>query len=204
MGDYDGFGLEFAIDGNYYNSISGYNGYWVPESGIFISSGQHTISWSVSDGSSLANAGFLDQVSFSSEYAPVIYNGPLDGTVSNASYNANLAVKLGSNAVLVVQLDGNPAPFVRWYRNGILLTNNANSATLVVTNIQFSDAGYYQLQASNYLGVTTSSSVYVKVYQDTDLQPLSISAPPVVSSGTIIPFVWTVTNTGPATVSGFL
>jgi subtilase family serine protease len=111
-------------------------------------------------------------------------------------------VKLGSNTVLSVQLIGNPSPDIRWYHNGALLTN-ATGVTLTIPNTQFADAGYYQLTASNYLGVATSYSVYVKVYQDTDLQPLSISVPPVVSSSAVLPLVWTVTNTGPASVVSF-
>ena len=199
---YDGFDLTFAIDGNYHDNTSGDNGHWWQETGVPIPPGQHTLSWTATGSTSPLDAGFLDQVSLSADYVPIILSGPVDGTVSNASFNGTIPVGLGSNSVLVVQLEGSPSPTIRWYHNSVLVTN-ATSATLAITNSQFSDAGYYLLTASNYLGTTSSTYVYLRVYQNTDLQPLSLSVPPVVSSSSLVPIVWTVTNTGPAAVSNF-
>ena len=202
LDDYSGFGLEFDVDGYYHAGTSSDNGYWWQETGVTIPPGQHTLSWTAYGGANLTNVGFLDEVSFSTNYLPILSSGPVDGTVPNASFSYTIPVKLGSNTVLVAQVAGNPAPTIRWYHYNVLLTN-VTTATLTITNTQFADAGNYQLTASNYLGVVSSSSVYLKVYQDTDLQPLSLTIPPVVSSSAVIPIVWQVTNTGPATVSGF-
>ena len=187
---YDGFDLEFDLDGNYFDDIGGYGGYWTQETGVIIPPGQHTLAWTAYGGNSLTDAGFLDEVVFTNAVAPQITSGP---------YNSN--VQTGSNIVLTVQLYANPTAVIAWLTNGVAI-HGATNSTLVISNAQLSDAKSYQVIASNYLGVA-SASAFVSVYQPTDLQPLSLTAPPVVSSITLVPLVWTATNTGPATVSGY-
>jgi subtilase family serine protease len=185
-----GINAQFSIDGNDSDDIYGYGGYWTQDKDVVIPPGQHTLTWTAYGGNSLTDAGFLDEVVFTNAVAPQITSGP---------YNSN--VQTGSNIVLTVQLYANPTAVIEWLTNGVAI-HGATNSTLVISNAQLSDAKSYQVIASNYLGVA-SASAFVSVYQPTDLKPLSLTAPPLVSSTTLVPLVWTATNTGPATLSGY-
>ena len=87
--------------------------------------------------------------------------------------------------VIQVQAYGSPTPTFQWYRDSQLITN-ATAATLVVTNAQLPDTGTYSVTVSNPWGSPTAAA-FVKVYVPTDLRPLTLTAPAIISSQTATP-----------------
>ncbi|HWD21184.1 MAG TPA: CARDB domain-containing protein [Verrucomicrobiae bacterium] len=187
--------LDFVVDGNVYDSLYGYDWNWEPDS-FPLPPGNHFLQWrySKNGSTSTGDPGFLDEVSFTNVVAPVITDGPSTQPGNN--------LETGTTLTLVTHLYANPPATIWWLKNGALVPG-ATDSTLIITNLQLSDAGNYQMVASNYLGAAYSPLAFVSIYQPTDLQPLSLTLPPVVTSQTLTPLVWSVTNTGPATVSGY-
>jgi large repetitive protein len=74
----------------------------------------------------------------------------------------NVVRFVGQNASLVTVVTGAPPPFLRWYHNGNLLTNQS-LATLTLTNVGFSHDGQYFLIANNILGSVTSGVANVSI-----------------------------------------
>jgi hypothetical protein len=87
------------------------------------------------------------------QLAPNILNQP-----------TNLTVTAGQTAQFTVEATGISAPAYQWLQNG---TNapyaSANTATLVITNAQTSDAASYSVIVSNAAGSVTSSTVTLQV-----------------------------------------
>ncbi|HTL56951.1 MAG TPA: LamG-like jellyroll fold domain-containing protein [Candidatus Limnocylindrales bacterium] len=83
--------------------------------------------------------------------APVIYLQPRDQ-----------AVAVGQNAVFTVGASGTQPLSYQWSLNGAPLPNSSN-ASLVITNVQLSDAGVYSVVVSNSLGFTMSSNALLTV-----------------------------------------
>ena len=156
--------LDFDLDGENKNSLYG-DSAWAQDGPYTIPPGQHTLSWTVysDDGSNPAAAAVLDEVSITSQYPPFV-SGPVDGNVPGAGYNYQVNNQTGSNSVLVCQVDANPPAVFQWFKNSAAMPGKTN-ATLVITNAQLSDTGYYAMTASNSLGTTTSWSVYLSIYQ---------------------------------------
>jgi hypothetical protein len=82
----------------------------------------------------------------------------------------NLTAQVGSDVLLSAGASGNPAPRYYWYLgapppfgNSLVSTNSS----LVISNVQFVNAGLYTVIASNASGVTPSSSgqAYLSVAQ---------------------------------------
>ena len=72
-------------------------------------------------------------------------------------------VDVGSSFTFSFQTSGGQPLTHLWYRNGVLVaTSLTNSLTL--TNLQLSDAGNYQLVASNSFGTATSSVTSLRIY----------------------------------------
>jgi alpha-tubulin suppressor-like RCC1 family protein len=67
----------------------------------------------------------------------------------------NLIVDAGSTVALGVEATGVPTLNYIWYFNNLRLSD-ANDSTLVLTNIQTTQSGYYQLIVSNLLGNISS------------------------------------------------
>jgi hypothetical protein len=110
-----GFDLEFAIDGGDVDDIWGDTS-WYQDGGPFIiPAGPHTLSWTAfADGDTdPTQAGFLDQVSFISDTAPVITVNPFNQT-NYPGYNVALfaAATNGANSPTTWQWYqvGNPSP----------------------------------------------------------------------------------------------
>jgi pectin methylesterase-like acyl-CoA thioesterase len=69
----------------------------------------------------------------------------------------NQTVIAGTTATLNPTITGVPTPAYQWQTNGVNI-GNANSASLVLTNVQYSQNNYvYSLIASNFVGAVTNS-----------------------------------------------
>jgi hypothetical protein len=116
----------------------------------------------------------------------VIFDPPLPGaTLTNfAHFTTNLAptlvapsasilVGLGQTLTLHVAATSIPELGCQWFCNGAWL-NGATQQTLIITNVSHTNAGWYEMLASNYAGMTLSEPILVTV-----ADPPTIIAPPV-------------------------
>jgi hypothetical protein len=197
---YDGFYVEFDIDGNYQDEIYGDQA-WSPDGPFFPGQGTHTLTWTTyANGDNNPNAAaFLDQVAISNVYPAYVQDVTLNGQSIGLGYHV-LNLLVGTNVVITNEVLGIPPPTYVWYKNNQLLPSQTNN-TLVFTNLQLSDTGYYIFQTHNQFGGITEEDFVINAYLPTDLQPLGLSYPATMSSASYVPFMWTVTNTGPGAVS---
>jgi len=86
----------------------------------------------------------------------------------------------GAVVTLDVIAQGSPPLRYQWRFNGVSILNATNSS-LVLTNIQFSQAGWYSVLVSNALGFAASPEALVKVLRGATLPP--IFNPPFTVSG---------------------
>jgi parallel beta-helix repeat protein len=96
------------------------------------------------------------------------------------SQPASLTVPAGGTAVLSGSATGSLPLTLQWYLNGKALDGDTLSS-LVISNVQATDAGIYQLVASNYWGSTTSTGADLTVTPTPPwfvVQPVSIAAVP--------------------------
>ncbi|HTY86563.1 MAG TPA: LamG-like jellyroll fold domain-containing protein [Candidatus Acidoferrum sp.] len=129
-------------------------------------------------------AGLIDEAS--------VYNRALSSNEIAAIYAAGLSGKcaqplppkilyqplsqvatIGHDVTLTVLASGTPVISYQWTWNGTNM-NNATNATLLLTNVQFSQAGNYAVQISNIAGSTNSSNAV-----------LTVSLPPLPPSGLV-------------------
>ncbi len=75
---------------------------------------------------------------------------------------AGLRANVGAMATLSVTASGNPILKYQWRRDGVALAG-ATRATLVLTNIQFAQAGTYSVRVTNAFGVVVSSNAVLTV-----------------------------------------
>ena len=194
------FGIEFDLDGNNADNMSGDNDWTTSGPYYLLDNNSHSFSWTASANGSTDPGGvaYLDQIAITNIYPPY----PVDMTANGSSVGLGyptINVPLGSNLTMAVLFHANPPATNQWYKNGQRLDGETN-ATLTLTDVQFSDAAQYRFVAINSLGALEEDPI-VKVYKPTDLIPVSITYPAVVSSDSMVPFQWTVTNTGPGDVS---
>ncbi|MGA2221094.1 MAG: glycoside hydrolase family 88 protein [Verrucomicrobiia bacterium] len=88
---------------------------------------------------------------------PVITNQP-----------AGCSINAGQTVTLSVAATGNPAPAYQWQKNGVNVTNGSNvfgatTPTLMLTNVQVTDAGNYTVVVTNLAGSATSTGATVNV-----------------------------------------
>jgi hypothetical protein len=74
----------------------------------------------------------------------------------------SLTVEIGSPLVLEVTVSGEPAPAFQWSRDGSPVSGG-NSRTFTIPAVSLSDAGSYEVSASNALGAATSQPARVTV-----------------------------------------
>jgi hypothetical protein len=102
----------------------------------------------------------------------------------------SLVVVVGSAATFTAQAAGTAPLSLQWRFNGTNLTNGgrvlgANANTLVITNIQFADAGSYTMLVTNSVGSAVSSAA-----------TLTVATPPVIQSQPATVQVLVGTNAG--------
>jgi alpha-tubulin suppressor-like RCC1 family protein len=97
----------------------------------------------------------------------------------------NQSVVVSSNASFATTVSGAQPISFQWYFNNTLLVDGgrisgSTNATLNLANIVTNDAGNYQVVASNFLGVTTSSVAVLTVLvpPTITMQPVGRSVPP--------------------------
>lgn len=80
---------------------------------------------------------------------------------------SNQVVQLGSNATFTVLNDGDTPLYYQWLLNQTnLVAGNTNFPTLLLTNVQLSDAGNYSVIVTNLYGSVTSAPASLVVYTD--------------------------------------
>jgi sugar lactone lactonase YvrE len=78
---------------------------------------------------------------------------------------------IGGSATFSASATGNPAPALKWRKNGVDLVNGANvsgatGTTLTISNVQAGDAGDYVLVATNSAGSATSAAAKLTATAD--------------------------------------
>jgi hypothetical protein len=153
--DGDDFDLEFDVDGNYQADLSGQNSF-VQLSYTNSDSNTHTLSWNANTlgnyGSSPSDAGFLDQVVFTSGIAPVITLNPFNQT----NYP-------GYSVALLAGASGAPAPTWQWYEVGNTnpIPGATNALFIPANSGSNSVAGSYYAMASNIAGAQNTTTALV-------------------------------------------
>ena len=93
------------------------------------------------------------------------------------SQPASQSVAVGSTATFVVSASGTAPLNYQWQFNGGDITN-ATGSSLVLTNVQFANAGTYSVTITNASGSITSSNAVLTVnFPPAAIQVLSGSGP---------------------------
>jgi sugar lactone lactonase YvrE len=89
---------------------------------------------------------------------------------------ANVLAGLGNSAVFTVAASGSELLY-QWRKDGVVLAGNssARSATLILTGLQFGDAGRYDCVVSNRAGSVSSSTAELTVTERAPSRLLNIS-----------------------------
>lgn len=154
-GDFD---YEFDIDGNYADDIAGTWDWYQendPNTGqpYVIPPGQHTLTWTANayDDEDPTEAGFLADVSFVTEVAPVITLNPFSQT-NYPGYPVWLSAAVDTNQIVTWQ----------WYEVGIGAIPGATNSYCTPTNSGTAGvAGDYYAVASNGAGSANTSTAAV-------------------------------------------
>lgn len=85
------------------------------------------------------------------------------GVIVTAASPARNVIATGGSLTLSATVTGTPVPTLQWFRNGRPVTG-ATNATLNLTNVSpGTDAGWYQLKATNQYGTVSSGVMFVIV-----------------------------------------
>ncbi|MBI5387580.1 MAG: immunoglobulin domain-containing protein [Verrucomicrobia bacterium] len=116
----------------------------------------------------------------------------------------DLVVSVGSEAVLSVQSGGTAPLFYQWSFNGEPLAG-ATSASLVLANVQMSQAGVYSVVVSNQVGVAVSAKATLRVQEPVPVAPVIVLQPAnrSVAVGATVSFSVIATGTPPLSVQWF-
>jgi polygalacturonase/PKD repeat protein len=100
---------------------------------------------------------------------------------------APLAVKVGNSASFTAAAVGTQPITYQWNVNNVPITNatSATSTTLLLTNVQTTDAGSYTLTASNSVGSTISSAAVLTVVLKVPLPVIPAMSTNVLSFGAV-------------------
>ena len=129
---------------------------------IYLGDGVQALQWifyefDLGDCPAATDHGLLDEVSFTP-----------GGTSPFLSLNpTNQVVLLGSNATLNAAALGTPPLTYQWQLNGTNL-DGATNASLVLSNVQFTNEGNYAAVVSNDFGATNSTPAFVNVVDFTE------------------------------------
>ena len=153
-GNGDDFDLQFQDNGVDEYDIGGQTP-WVQVTYEIDDSDTHVLAWNANTladyGSSPADAGYVDQVVFTPDVAPVITVNPFNQT----NYP-------GYSVALLAGASGTPAPTWQWFKVGDPNTVLGSSALFIPTNSGASGvAGSYYAVASNPAGSQTTTTALV-------------------------------------------
>ncbi len=108
----------------------------------------------------------------------------------------NAIAQIGSTVILSGGAIGNPAPAYFW-KQGITFIPGATNNSLVLTNVQITNAGLYQLVASNKVA-STPASCYLTVCQTPGSNNLVLNFTNFYPAGNALTLATTLTNVGTA------
>jgi len=150
----DDFNLQFQDNGTDVSDIGGQTS-WAQFTYEIDDSDKHVLAWNANtlanNGSSPTDAGYVDQVVFTRDVAPVITVNPFDQT----NYP-------GYSVALLAGASGTPAPTWQWFKVGDPNTVLGTSALFVPANSGASSvAGSYYAVASNPAGSQTTTTALV-------------------------------------------
>ncbi|MCF3650997.1 immunoglobulin domain-containing protein, partial [Synoicihabitans lomoniglobus] len=81
-----------------------------------------------------------------------VNQGPV---VTGISFGGTTTAAVGDNVSFSVTVSGNPAPTVQWRKNGVAIPGETDPV-IIINSVQVSDAGEYDVVATNEFGSTTS------------------------------------------------
>jgi hypothetical protein len=90
------------------------------------------------------------------------YTGPLVTPILTNLPTEPIRILTGQELVVSVSATGTPDPIFQWRRNGTMIAGQ-NTNTLRLPGIQRSDAGTYEVRATNFAGFTTYETFEVDV-----------------------------------------
>lgn len=90
------------------------------------------------------------------------YTGPLVAPVLTNVPTNPIRILSGQELVVSVSGTGTPEPLYQWRTNGSMIAGQ-NSSTLRISNAQASDAGIYDVRATNFAGFTSYETFEVDV-----------------------------------------
>jgi len=96
------------------------------------------------------------------------------GPPTVVTHPANQTVVEGSSVTFGVAASGS-APLRYQWRRGVVVIPDATNSTLILTNVQLSQAGSYSVLVSNVFGVATSQSANLTVYRAPSLADYDLS-----------------------------
>lgn len=143
---------------------------WIPKS-VLLPAGEEVVTWKLSrrNGSTYYSAeGWLDQVSFSPPLGPSFLLQP-----------TNQTAPAGDTITLMARVLGTEPLSLQWLQNGTNVASATNE-TLTV-KMQATNAGEYQLVATNLYGAATSQTAVVTVIPSAPVftaRPQSQGVPP--------------------------
>ena len=73
----------------------------------------------------------------------------------------SMAVSLGATVGLSVSVTGNPTPTITWIKDGATLSGSAS--TLLLSNLQTTNAGTYHVVLTNTVGTTTGKNATLAI-----------------------------------------
>jgi len=149
--------LIFSVNGIEQSRITFITG-WLQITN-YLGAGDQVLLWTFTQpiDSAVSPAGYVDQVSFVPGGTPPLV----------AQNPTNQIVLRGSNATLNATARGTPPLIYQWQLNGTNL-EAATNAYLSLSNVQFTNEGYYSVVVSNAFGVTNSSTAYLNVVDFTE------------------------------------
>ena len=90
------------------------------------------------------------------------YTGPLVAPVLSNVPTTRITALTSTPLSVSVSATGTPAPAFQWRREGVMIAGQ-NTSTLSLPNIRMSDAGMYEVRATNFAGFTEYQSFEVVV-----------------------------------------
>lgn len=113
----------------------------------------------------------------------------------------NVVAAVGGTAIFSVDATGDPPLLYQWYKNIIEVLDGATNATLILTNLQKTNTGSYQIEVSNDYDTVNSREVFLTVKDPPFIagQPANAAVP----AGSPVTFSATVTGDGPLTYRWF-
>ncbi|MEO5803320.1 MAG: PKD domain-containing protein [Verrucomicrobiota bacterium] len=150
------------------------------------------------DGYTLVHPTFSNPISVGPDATGIDFNASTVVPPTITSQPQSRAVAAGTNVTFSVTATGD-TPVYRWQFNGAVMANKTN-ATLTLTNVQLTNAGFYSVIVSNVAGTVTSSNAALTVNVPPTIAAISNQT---VSENALLSFTVTASDPTAATTNLF-